>query len=343
MIKEKLELVLVTYNRAPYLENTLKQFLNSPFRDCKFTILDNCSPDETSEICEKYYKLFPNMTIIRHNRNIGGNANITQGLRTSTLEYTWLLADDDNYDFTDCDDVISAVLSSKYDFIHVSSPLLPTNKKENQEKDLTEIIEEININREIHAVDLVHHIKGKYFMDLAFISSYIFKTELLGSDEIINAYDNVPNFFPQFALISKTVNENLFMYRAKHDLIIQGDNPENDAEHTYTYTKFYEGWLNSGLMLEDKKIRNIFYKNLDNHSLPTNNYLIVLPVAIMTDKALCKKNVKNNVISLIAVLYKHTGWIKGFFLSVYLFSIYLIPSIIYKKMYEKIYEKVIRS
>lgn len=339
MIEDKLELVLVTYNRAPYLENTLKQFLDSPFKNCKFTILDNCSPDDTPEICEKYSKLFPNMTIIRNHLNIGGNANITQGLRTSTSEYTWLLADDDSYNFNDCEDVINALLSDKYDFIHVSSPFLPTNKKEGQEKDLTEIIEEINPNREIHAVDLVNIIKGKYFMDLAFISSYIFKTELINSDDIIRAYDNVPNFFPQFALISKSVNENFLIYRAKHDLIIQGDNPENDAEHTYTYTKFYEGWLHSGLMLNDKKIRKIFYKNLDNHSIPTNNYLIVLPVAIMTDKALNKKNIKNNLISLMGALYKHTGWIKGFFLSVYLMLVYIVPSSIYKALFKKVYNK----
>ena len=91
------------------------------------------------------------MTIIRNHLNIGGNANITQGLRTSTSEYTWLLADDDSYDFNDCEDVINALLSDKYDFIHVSSPLLPTNKKEGQEKDLTEIIEEINRRFQIEA------------------------------------------------------------------------------------------------------------------------------------------------------------------------------------------------
>ncbi|WP_323735588.1 glycosyltransferase family 2 protein [Methanosphaera sp. ISO3-F5] len=337
MIEDKLELVLVTYNRALYLENTLKQFLDSPFRDCKFTVIDNCSPDNTRDVCAKYSKLFPNMSIIRNNLNIGGNANITQGLRTSSLEYTWLLADDDSYDFSDCNDVIEAVDSSTYDFVHVSSPLLPSNKKEGQNKDLTEIIEEFNPKREIHAVDLVNIIEGKYFMDLAFISSYIFRTELLESDDIIRAYDNIPNFFPQMSLISKSVNKNFFIYRAKHDLIIQGDNPENDAEHTYTFTKFYEGWLHSGLMINDKNIRKIFYTHLDNHSLPTNNYLVVLPVAIMTDKALDKKDVKINVISLLAALYKHTGWIKGFLLSIYLLLIYIVPSSVYKLLYKKFY------
>lgn len=337
MIEDKLELVLVTYNRSQYLDNTLKQFLNSPFKNCKFTVIDNNSPDNTSEVCDKYSKIFPNMNIIRNNLNIGGNANITQGFRTSTSEYTWLLADDDSYDFSVCNDVVEAILSSKYDIIHVCSAHLPSNKKEGQEKDLTEIIEEVNEDREIHAKDLVNIIKGKYFMDLAFIPSYIFKTELITSDDIIKAYDNVPNFFPQFALISKSVNENFLIYRAKKDLIIQGENPENDSQHTYTYTKFYEGWLHSGLMLNDKDIIKIFYKNLDNHSIPTNNYLIVLPVAILTDKALNKKNIRNNMISLIAALYKHTGWIKGFFLSIYLLMFYMIPNTLCKIVFKKFF------
>lgn len=338
MIEEKLELILVTYNRAPYLENTLKQFLNSPFRNCKLTVIDNCSPDNTQQVCAKYSKLFPNMIVIRNNLNIGGNANITKGFITSTSEYTWLLADDDDYDFTDCDDVIEAIISEKYDFIHVCSPYLPSNKKVGQEKDLTEIIEEYNSDREIYALDLVNLIKGTYFMDLGFIASYIFKTSLVTSDDIIKAYDNVPFFFPQFALISKSVNENFFIYRAKKDLILQGENPENDPNHTYTYTKFFEGWLHSGLMINDKNIRKIFYKNLDNHSVPSNNYLVVLPVAIMTDKALNKKNIRNNVISLISELYKHTGWIKGFFLSIYLLIFYLVPNSICKLLFNKFYK-----
>ena len=35
MIEEKLEIVLITYNRYKDFENTLKQFLNSPFSDVK--------------------------------------------------------------------------------------------------------------------------------------------------------------------------------------------------------------------------------------------------------------------------------------------------------------------
>ena len=139
MIEEKMEIILITYNRSKYLDNTLNQFLNSPFKNCKFTVLDNCSPDNTPDICAKYEKLFPNMHIVRHSTNIGGNANILRAVETSESKYTWILGDDDNYDFSTVDDVIDAVVSDKYDFIYVTSCLLPTNKKNPSDKSLNDI------------------------------------------------------------------------------------------------------------------------------------------------------------------------------------------------------------
>lgn len=347
MIEEKMEIILITYNRSKYLDNTLNQFLNSPFKNCKFTVLDNCSPDNTPEICAKYEKLFPNMHIVRHSTNIGGNANILRAVETSESKYTWILGDDDNYDFSTVDDVIDAVVSDKYDFIYVTSCLLPTNKKNPSDKSLNDILEEENnitstnktSSREIHVRELIDIMKGKYFMDMAFISAYIFRTDSYDSNTLIQAYDNVPNFFPQFAFISKSVDENYFVYKSKNDIIIQGDNPDTDSEHTYTFTKFYDGWLNSALMLKDDNIRRICYQNLDNHSLTTNYYIIVVLVAIMVDKATDRPNIKNNVLSLISVLYKLTGWIKGFLISVLILLVYVVPSGIYARLYKPVYEK----
>ena len=121
MIEEKLEIVLITYNRYKDLNNTLKQFYDGPFSDCKFTILDNCSDDKTKEICEKYQNLFPNINIIRHLKNIGGNANILRAVETSTSLYTWVICDDDSYDFSECQDIINAINSGKYDLISPGS------------------------------------------------------------------------------------------------------------------------------------------------------------------------------------------------------------------------------
>ena len=54
MKNEKMEIIIPTWNRAKYLDRTLSQFANSPFREYKITILNNNSTDNTQEVCEKY-------------------------------------------------------------------------------------------------------------------------------------------------------------------------------------------------------------------------------------------------------------------------------------------------
>src|SRR5574344_2051051 len=114
MIEEKLEIAIPTYNRSTCLENLLSNLLKSPFVKCKITVYDNCSPDETPQICEKYEKLFPNLKIVRNKENIGGDANIMKSLETPKTCYGWVIADDDIFDFSDCDDLIEAIESEKY-------------------------------------------------------------------------------------------------------------------------------------------------------------------------------------------------------------------------------------
>ena len=37
MIEEKIEIVIPTFNRASYLNDTLQYLLDSPFKNCKIT------------------------------------------------------------------------------------------------------------------------------------------------------------------------------------------------------------------------------------------------------------------------------------------------------------------
>ena len=183
MIEENLEIVLITYNRYKDLENTLKKFSDGPFSLCKITILDNCSDDKTPEICVKYKNIFPNMTIIRHKKNIGGNANILRAAETSTSNYTWVICDDDNYDFSDCQDIINAINSGKYDLISPGSPA-----EQEWERGLSTSVKK-----------LIE--KGSfYFVARSFVPGTIFKTELFDSICVLEGYANIHNFFPYFPL-----------------------------------------------------------------------------------------------------------------------------------------------
>ena len=72
-LENTLEILCPTYNRAPFLKNTLEQLFapNSPVKNCHMTFLDNASTDDTPRLLAQYAAQHPNIRIIRHNRNIG--------------------------------------------------------------------------------------------------------------------------------------------------------------------------------------------------------------------------------------------------------------------------------
>ena len=165
--------------------------MNSPFKDCKITIRDNASPDETQEICEKYSKLFKNMYVIRNNKNIGGCANVLRSYEQATYPYVWVLGDNDYLNFDKCGDFIEAIESEKYDLIICNSALYTSEDSENffptvDDESISEYIKRHKSNNSDYLVnttqELVQIIKKHYFMIAGLISSTVYKTSLIESD-----------------------------------------------------------------------------------------------------------------------------------------------------------------
>ena len=234
MLEENLELLIITYDRATDLEKTLNKLLKSPFSNCKITILDNCSPDNTPQVCAKYQKLFSNMKIIRHNKNIGSSPNYLQAVQLSNSKYTWVLCDDDPLDFTDCLDVVDAVESGKYDII-----LVGAETQFEWERGLKTTTREL--------ID-----KGaRYYSTLGFIPSCIFKTENYDEECIFKGYYNVPNIYPHFPFIHKTVEENYPVYISQRTIVHWGDKNIPGFKEL----DIFIGWLNCCQNIKDKEIR----------------------------------------------------------------------------------------
>lgn len=75
-----ISICIPTYNRADLLEQTLESIVSEKvFQDTsevEIVISDNCSDDETQNVCKKYLTKFPNKIIYhRESHNIGGDAN----------------------------------------------------------------------------------------------------------------------------------------------------------------------------------------------------------------------------------------------------------------------------
>ena len=303
MIEEKLEIVLITYNRAKYLENTFKQFLDSPFSVCKITVLDNCSTDETPEVCFKYIQLFPNMHIVRHDKNIGGNPNILRAVETSKSIYTWILCDDDNYNFNDCNDVINAIGSEKYDIISLGSPG-QYDWERGMRTTSNELIE-----------------KGsKFYHVFTFVPGFIFKTDLFDSNCLQEGYFNVHNIYPHFPFINKSVEDNFTIYISNKEIIKRG------IENTPGFSDLFwlNGWLNSCYLIKDKKIRR---KTI--HESPCDYPFLRLVIAtIVIEKSSNTDNA--DLIRFISAFIIVVGWSWDLFLLFIIIPLVIIPSFIHK-------------
>jgi len=194
-LKDKLGIVLITYNRKDFLEKTFQQIFanNSPIKDFEITILNNASTDGTDDLINEYCLKIPNLKHIKNKINIGGNANIVKAYTEySNKDYIWLLCDNDTYNWDSWHEVENAI-ENDFDCI------LTKNCK--------------NTNSEI-------------FHQANFAPSCIYKTKNITTTVVENMYDNIRNLFPHLALIAKNINDGNKFYIVKKDIVNIGINPE---------------------------------------------------------------------------------------------------------------------
>lgn len=240
-IADKLEIFLITYNRASKLKNTLEQLFaeNSPIKGFSITVIDNNSTDKTFDIVQEYCSKYNNLKYLKNKHNIGGNANITKAYCSANKEYVWVLCDDDMYDWSSWSEVEKAIRDKK-DAIMVSTYEKPT----------------LNI--------------AQFFIQTTFVPGTIYRRDLLDSEVIGNMTYNISNMFPHLALSSKLINQKRDIHIVSTGIVIVGDNTDgltNDDIYTRGYEEsnvhplmrdlnWMTGYANSLYMISDKKIRN---------------------------------------------------------------------------------------
>lgn len=239
-MKEKLELILITYNRLEHLKNTLNSLFSegSPVRELDLTILDNASDDGTEKLCTEYAGKYKNIKYVRNVKNIGGNANITRAFEIAKKEYVWVICDDDFYDWSAWREIEEALNTQKYDAV------LTVNQSLRKKQELAKIIKE-----------------------LCFVPGGIYRTSLITSGVLQNAIANIPNLFPHLAIACHIVNINGSFYVPKKELIAVRGADRTPCEILYlrdndayiplsTKNMFWGvGFINSVQMIKDKKIR----------------------------------------------------------------------------------------
>lgn len=97
---EKLvSVVVVTYNSSAFVIETLDSIKKQTYPDIELIISDDCSKDNTVELCEKWVQengaRFKGVNILKHPHNTGISANCNRGIKSSTGFWIKIIAGDD--------------------------------------------------------------------------------------------------------------------------------------------------------------------------------------------------------------------------------------------------------
>ena len=92
-----LEVFILTYNRANYLNIQLESICNQTAKGFKVRILNNASTDNTLEVIENIKKKYPEreIEVVTHPKNLGNRGNFKKVQELSTTKYCAIFHDDD--------------------------------------------------------------------------------------------------------------------------------------------------------------------------------------------------------------------------------------------------------
>ncbi|MDR2457056.1 MAG: glycosyltransferase [Clostridiales Family XIII bacterium] len=281
MLKDILEIFLITHNRKTYLQKTFNQIFadNSPIKNFDITILNNNSNDGTTELIEKYREKFNNIKHIIHNRNIGGNANIARAFEIAKKKYVWILCDDDTFDFTYWNKLEEALLSNQYDLVVVANYINPS-------KNLAQLVGQ-----------------------LTFVPAGIYRTKYIDTDVMVSIEYNIPNMFPHLIFVFEMINNNRQIKILDNYIVKMIPNCGEDSyvrdtnkkRYTGITTMFWQvGFLNSIHMLRDLNKRKEILEDLCTEN--NNLKFLSLDRIIEANKTLGKNSTKN----LFDVFYSYS-------------------------------------
>jgi glycosyltransferase involved in cell wall biosynthesis len=236
-----LEVMLITFNRARDLDATLAQLLASPVARCQVTVFDNCSPDDTPAVCARYARLFPDFVVRRNNCNVGLGANYLRAVEAAAKEYTWILCDDDDLDFTHFDEVAAALRADRYDLISLG----------------VAHHSELPRGGEVRPRELIRHPRCNFLYTHSFIPCSVFRTARFTPELIQAGYRAIHTLFPHLPFLVDVVRRDAPIYLTQHDFI--SFRQENLG---YRPLELVIGWLRFANEVPDRPIARAMRRDM---------------------------------------------------------------------------------
>ncbi len=96
MEKDRIDVLVATYNGEKYLREQLDSILNQTYKNINVLISDDCSTDSTPEILKEYEKKDSRVKVFFHNKNFGNYIKNFEFLLTQVKSEYYALCDQDD-------------------------------------------------------------------------------------------------------------------------------------------------------------------------------------------------------------------------------------------------------
>lgn len=93
--KVKVSILVAVYNIEKYIEKCIKSIINQDYNNIEIILVNDCSSDSSSEICDKYAKIDNRIRVIHHNKNKRLSEVRNTGLDNATGDYVVFIDGDD--------------------------------------------------------------------------------------------------------------------------------------------------------------------------------------------------------------------------------------------------------
>jgi glycosyltransferase involved in cell wall biosynthesis len=196
-------------------------------------VLDNASTDATAEVCARWEADLERLRTVRHPKNVGASANYLHAIELATAPYTWVICDDDEYDFGRFGDVAEAICAGEFDLVSLGSA--------GTYRWVRGVATTTTALRRSHP--------GFHFVS-SFVPSLIFRTDLFDSAALSQGYRAAANLFPHFPFLTACAMESRSIYVAREQVLFR-----NEGQNVLSPLHFLTLWVNNCRTIADRSLR----------------------------------------------------------------------------------------
>jgi glycosyltransferase involved in cell wall biosynthesis len=136
----KISVIVPVYNVEKYITKCIESILSNTYKDFELILVDDCSIDNSLNICEEYSKKDGRIKIIKNSENVGASLSRKKGLEISTGKYIQFIDSDDWIENNMIEEMIKKAETENLDMVfcdiydHHSNRILRDNIFEKSEK-----------------------------------------------------------------------------------------------------------------------------------------------------------------------------------------------------------------